>query len=523
MPKGHMKSKLSVIFIVVATSYVFIRGVVAVMAKTTPENWYLRAITIVTLIVGVMGVALVSYLTLRKNWKLTALYPIMAVLLGCLYLVAIPIFSSPDEPYHFNASYNLSNKMLGIKDTDGEEEKSLRRASDVEYQKNFYDEPLTFRSGLYETYQKELLRPVDDTLVLARDRAKGAANIVSYFLPAVALTIGRLLHMNLPMMASLAMVFDMLWFIAWMSYALKKIPFGQKSLFVIALLPVTLQQASSITRDINVILGGIIVLSLSLRWRYSGEQIKKSEIIVFILASIALVTVKGAAYAYLILFLFVLFFDKNWLRGRKKYIWIGVCLTVIALVVVYLFGMHGWDTVYAWLTQPRMRESTMEYGPSVWYYITHPFVLLKLMLATAIDKGPEYIYHLTGQELGWMDITNSRYMKMAYFAVMVLSVVRTQDEREEISSRVRIWGIVFTVAGVLMSLLSMLIYWTAPDAKIIEGVQGRYFLPFLILTFLALGYWKKPVVQWNLKKWLPVFMTILGFNSVITIFVYSLG
>lgn len=523
MSRGHIKSKLSILFVVVATAYVFGRGVLAVLAKTTPKDSYLRAITIATLAIGVVGVALVSYLTLKKNWELIKLYPIMAILLGCLYLVAIPIFSSPDEPYHFNASYNLSNRMLGIKDIDGDEKRSLRRASDIEYEKNFYDQPLTFQLGLYDTYQKELSRPVDDALVLARDRAKGAANVMSYFVPAVALTIGRLLHMNLPMMASLAMVFDMLWFIAWIRYALKKIPFGQKSLFVIALLPVTLQQASSITRDINVILGGIIVLSLALRWRYSGEQIKKSEVIVFILASLALVTVKGAAYAYLILFLFVLFFDKKWLSGCKRYIWIGVFVAVIVLAIVYLFGLGGWDSVCAWLMQPRMRESTMEYGPSIWYYVTHPGVLFRLMFTTALDKGPEYIYHLTGQELGWMDITNSRYMKMAYFAVMVLSVVRTQDEREEISPRVRIWGIVFTAVGVVMSLLSMLIYWTAPDAKIIEGVQGRYFLPFLIITFLALGYWKKPTVKWNIKKWLPILMMILGFNSVITIFVYSLG
>lgn len=523
MSRGHVKSVFSILFIVVATSYVFVRGIVAVMARTTPEDSYLRTITIITLVVGVVGVILVSYLVLKKEAGLTRIYPVMAVLLGSLYIVAIPIFSSPDEPYHFNASYNLSNKMLGIEDTDGNEKKSLRRASDVAYEKNFYDEPLRFQWGLYATYQEELSRPVDDTLVLARDRAKGAANVVPYFLPAIALTIGRLLHMNLPMMASLAMIFDMLWFIAWISYALKKIPFGQKSLFVIALLPVTLQQASSITRDINVIIGGIVVLSLSLRWRYSGEKIKKSEVIVFILASLALVTVKSAAYAYLILFLFVLFFDKKWLAGRKKYIWIGACLMIVAMAYVYLFVLHGWDSVWTCLTMPRMRESTMEYGPSIWYYVTHPEVLFKLMFATAIDKGPEYIYHLTGQEMGWMDITNSRYMKMAYFAVMVLSVVRTQDEKEEISSRVRVWGIVFTIAGVLMSLLSMLIYWTAPDAKIIEGVQGRYFLPFIIITFLSLGYWKKPVARWDLKKWIPILMMILGFNSVITIFVYSLG
>ena len=62
MSRGHVKSVFSILFIVVATSYVFVRGIVAVMARTTPEDSYLRTITIITLVVGVVGVILVSYL-----------------------------------------------------------------------------------------------------------------------------------------------------------------------------------------------------------------------------------------------------------------------------------------------------------------------------------------------------------------------------------------------------------------------------------------------------------------------------
>ena len=54
------------------------------------------------------------------------------------------------------------------------------------------------------------------------------------------------------------------------------------------------------------------------------------------------------------------------------------------------------------------------------------------------------------------------------------------------SGRHRVWTGFLCAACAGLTMLSMLIAWTPVSSRVILGVQGRYFLPFLPVLLLAL-------------------------------------
>lgn len=95
---------------------------------------------------------------------------------------------------------------------------------------------------------------------------------------------------------------------------------------------------------------------------------------------------------------------------------------------------------------------------------------------------------MIGASLGNLDPV----LDVPYVVVMTLSLCllglafRNPGESLYFSGGQRIWiGVVCAgCAGLVM--LSMLIAWTPLSSRVINGVQGRYFLPFLPVLLLAL-------------------------------------
>jgi uncharacterized membrane protein len=64
----------------------------------------------------------------------------------------------------------------------------------------------------------------------------------------------------------------------------------------------------------------------------------------------------------------------------------------------------------------------------------------------------------------------------------------------------RILGVLLVLLVVILCGTALLWIWTAWDAAVIRGLQGRYFVPVLLLLFLSVGRWQKPRLPWDMDK-----------------------
>ena len=68
-------------------------------------------------------------------------------------------------------------------------------------------------------------------------------------------------------------------------------------------------------------------------------------------------------------------------------------------------------------------------------------------------------------------------------------------------------------------VLGMLFYWTPMFSPVVEGVQGRYFIPPLLAALLAVGFWKRPLWKRSVGNLFAVGMPLLDFAVIICIYI----
>lgn len=507
-------SKLQICTVVVLIVLYSIRVYMKTIRAMTVPNDYLYVISLVVMIVGGGLTIVTAFLCLNRKWKIFQIYPVIGVILGLLFIFVMPIYTTPDEPFHFDASYNLSNRLMGI-DATGNTGMAYRRKCDTEYHTTM------FREKVYEQMGKLYHQTTDETLVEAEDISNGDSNFVAYIIPALGITIGRLLRLNFIGTAVLGTVFNVTWFVLWMTYALKKIPFGERVLFTVLLLPIVLQEVSSFSRDNPLIMGAFLVISLTLRWKYSGERIKISEAIVFSYASCILIMVKTSLYAYLILFAVVILFDKKWLQGTTGKFTIGIITGCAIILVVFLLPLHGWERIYGVLQAEHYIEYAKTNSASLAFYISHPSETIRIFANTIRENGKMHLLQLTGHGLGWIEIYNSTKDHIIYIVLAVVAAVRYKEENTKISARTRIGCVAFGIIGIVLCMFAMLVFWNPAGAKFVDGLQGRYYIPAMPLFFLGIGYWRRPTISVDMNLYYPILMSGMGYVIAVNILRYN--
>lgn len=478
------------------------------------HNPYFSTVSIITILIGTISVMLTAYLTIKKEWNIEQIFPVIALSLGVMFLLVMPIFTKPDEGYHFDATYNLSNDILKTGRPDNTKNMYMRTC-DSEYRITL------FKEGAYQKFGDLFSNQPNTSLTEKEDTSYGDASIGGYIIPALGITLARALHLNFPILSIIGAMCNLLWFTLWTTYALKKLPFGQRTLFFILLLPATIQQVSSYSRDNSLIIAGVLVVALTLHWRYSEEKIKPTECVVYIAASYVLLTVKSSLYAYMIFFALFLLIHKEWFTGKYgRYVKGGVIIIVIAAVVI-LLPLHGWEKIYTVLSIEPYQANTGVYGHSPLYYITNPLELFDRLGYTIGRFGNYYLYQLTGWGMGCLEVFNSEKAKNIYLLLAIGSVVRIQGENFKLGVQTRVFSILFGVGGILLCFVAMLLFWTDPSSRMIDGIQGRYFIPVLFPLLLGIGFWKKPVLKLDLNKYYPTALAGMGYVMAVCILRYN--
>jgi uncharacterized membrane protein len=110
-----------------------------------------------------------------------------------------------------------------------------------------------------------------------------------------------------------------------------------------------------------------------------------------------------------------------------------------------------------------------------------PLLGVRVAWATLMLYWPAYLDSFIGR-LGWFETMLPPAYEAAAYAMLGVAAVTAAlgltGERISVGSRlVMALGLLVTVAGVFAS---QYVIWTAPGHPIIDGVQGRYFLPLAV-------------------------------------------
>jgi uncharacterized membrane protein len=409
-------------------------------------------------------------LSSEKLWaNCFALYAVLGAL---IFLAKLPPFMAPDELNHAKRADMVgAGHLLGERRTVGQ---TVQAGGPVEESLNAAEAP--FRGIEFHPEVKV------DPLANAKDQGVGwiptkdwepfentAIYPPAFYLPAaIGIDFGKFFGVTVLSTLSLARALCALGSIA-VGYAALRIAGRAGPLLFFALtLPMTLMLFSAVTQD------GLMLATTALGCAFlskpieDGRELTRKELIG---ASACLLLVGMAKPPYVLFTLLLLLVRTE--RPALKWQAFG---GVLGLQLV-------WHAVVTALIQaPIVRpDAKPDMAGQIHFLMSHPAALISVPVQTGIHAGPEYSAQMIGV-LGWLDTLLPKPYYVAAYVLLVVGCCLTW------TSKPTHWAWVLVIMGAVKLAIFGALYlsYTPVGAAQVDGVQGRYFLPVLLVLPLML-------------------------------------
>ena len=342
--------------------------------------------------------------------------------------------------------------------------------------------------------------------------ATGAASytIASYISPTIGMTIGKGLNLNITITYYLCRILSFITFLLITFYSIKIIPFGKTILFILSFNPIWIQQAIAITADTMINACAFLLLAYILYLYEKKKQITNKEIMIYGILTIMISFMKMVYFPLSALGL--LLYPKIKEKQKRKIILI-IGLTVLFAGLNYLLS-----TQY---TYPKSHQ--LEYGidsmKQLSWIIRNPIDYAIVILKTTLYNGEFYLYTMLGRYLANHAVVVPGVVIILYSYLCLLSPL-LEENKIELKKYSKIIIVLITIAIYILIETGLYMTWTSVGANIVEGVQGRYFHPIvLLLPFIFIKSDNKIKFK-NKRTILSLLLLLINLVAIYTIIGY---
>ena len=428
---------------------------------------YISLMAVITLVTFV----LLRFLFKDKNIKIEKWYLILGIFIYGMYLFVFPMFTPHDELYHWGRAYEISEGHLTSEIHNNKALTEVPRGVASIYQQDYLD--IKYGSSIKGIHEKI----IKGDNILFDMKTVSVYSPVQYIPQTIGIIISRIFTNRTLILAYVARIMNAILSLLLMYFAIKLIPFGKRVLFTIGFIPIAIEGFTSMSADAITISVSLLFLSYILYLKANNDikvLTKKHYLLLLAMG----ITIALCKIVYIPLMFLLLLLPKEKFKNKKHRILFVASILGISVVsnLVWLKIASGYLKLY---------DTS---GSQVISVLKHPVNFVQTFFYTFLSKNNSYLYGMLGYELGWGDIIHPHSIIM--FALMVLlgiNALSDKDMKKKVSAKETI---IFAVIAVLITCLifaSLYVQFTPPGYRIIRGVQGRYFLPFLPLIMIVIS------------------------------------
>ncbi|MBR1376734.1 MAG: DUF2142 domain-containing protein [Bacilli bacterium] len=425
----------------------------------------------------------------------------LAIPLGTLYCITLVPGIIPDEPYHYNEIFQFLNGNF------------LKTKFEV------YDIPII---SSYNVAKQAILSENFLPLRFVEYRVGGYSYLL--YLPAtIGVFVGRIFNLTTLTTLYFGCYFNLVLFLVTGYFTVKYMPFCKKLAIVYLLNPMNLHQVTSLSCDAVIITTCLLFIAYVLHIKYDKDKVDIKDTIILSVLSIFVIVSKNA-YFPLILML-ILIKDKFKINNKinKKTLMpiLGCILLAICISTFIRFFASGSDELVVdelinGMTLPQSNISKIS------YLLSNPLNVIYLVLTTLYVHLPFYVTTFAGNSLGWFSIGVPIYVTIAYYVLLFLSIFMDK-EKYEIQLKDKIIILLIWLLNVAVIFGGLYISWGYARDIIVEGVQGRYFIPINLLILLII-YNKKSILSFkNNTLIISLLMLLINLLTIGRIIYYFIG
>ncbi len=379
------------------------------------------------------------------------IFVILAFIFGSIFIFKTPPFEVPDEPHHLLRTCEVAEFIFYSKTpvqyTDYD--KYFLNIDKSSYIKENSD-------NKYNCMQREK----------TQFHAASRNSAIMYIVPALGIKIGSLFTQDGNILFYLGRFFNLFLYIFLSAVAIRITPILKYPFMYIALLPMALFQGMSYSADSFNNAFAFFFLALIFNFVFLKNEITKKDFIILSILSCICAMCKGLVF-YLFLLLLLPTFSKEF--RFKKYLYI------VILILVSFFICQYWIAINS-----NNLNSKYPVINDFLYIFKYPMVVFQKICITSLLNIVNYFKQTIGV-LGWLHIFLRPDVYVLGFMSFISMIIFI---KEKISFKFRITALLIILASYFIIQYTLLIYWSNPNAQIINGFQGRYLIPMLPLLFI---------------------------------------
>lgn len=475
-------------------------------------------------------------LTIIFSNKEELTFGVMTLIFGLIFMIIITPMSPPDEQKHYEYSYQLSSYIMG----QGDDHMLIERG----YQDYTHFAGHMNVSDTYEAFEEEINKEYEHTdkyEIITEDNDINEATYYLCYIPqAIAITICRLLSLNFYRLYYAGRLFNLLFYVACVYFAIKKTPIHKTLFGIIATMPIFIQQAASYSYD-SFLNGLMLVIAAFLfNWLFEEEkQISYKEVIELLIVILFAAPLKCVYSLFVLCFVFVPY--ERFGSKKKKTISLLILILPIVILLANLFIPY-----IAKLFRNLKEENEASYQINMAYNVIstdNEIVIEEIVAENSVPRGyaisdivrelPQVIalyihtirscikiwfYESLGRSLSGVSLIVP--LKLSQLMAVIVLLAAIVKEKFVLPIKIRISFVVISVAIGLFAMTGMLLSWTAYGAEIIQGIQGRYFCPLLFFIMTILNN-SKIYLPTKANKYLMFVQVLMMFETIVYVLSYT--
>ncbi len=429
------------------------------------------------LIIAILGIFLGN-----KELKREDLFLLIAIPISTLFLTFILPLNVPDELYH----YKIATKVSMF---------------------HFFNQDIMIPKNLHEFNLYSLFNTNISYQNLISEIAGGYHPIL-YIFSGFSIRLSKILQFNPIIGFYIGRCANLILYLIISYYAVKKIPMGKFLMIIYLLNPMFLQQATSYSADALTNISSMLFIAYVLYIKYDKKKVETKDFVTLLMGFMFVLVGK---YAYFLLgLLFILIWKelKEYIKAHKKKVIIIVLLIAIIGLSWFIYTKIPKDQIIDTINYERPQSTESK----LMHILKNPQNIIPIYLNTLLYNSNFYLITFLGGTLGALNIPISQIYTLIYAAILVLSIF-VDKEKHELDKKSKIINIIIFILTFHIVLAGLYLGWGVITDPIIQGVQGRYFIPIVILLLLAMVR-KKNI---NLKNIEIPMLIILLINNLLII------
>lgn len=480
--------------------------------KLMTGNTFLKPVYAIFSGIIIITTIIMLFMFYRNQQKTENYLLVLGLGIGSVFILLFPPNTAPDEHAHMATVYRNVNQML-FKDALDENGNVYVRKTDLEVE-NLID--VSLHSEDY--YFDRISEKTDEERVLYNLKPIKVP-FFAHLPQTIGVALGWLFQCNGIVSIYLGKITALLFYLACCYFSVKIIPWGKMILTTIALLPMSMEMATSFSYDCTVNALCFLFIAYTIYLIYEKQSVSWKDYL-FLGVIAAWMAPCKIAYVFVcgIVFAIPRVKSKNakWVLGAKfGVVFIGVLIVLLSRITLLNGLIDSSSSTYINVETGMIQER----GIPLSKILGDPVYSMGMVFNTLLTQSEQYLGNMFGRELGWLQVKISWIYIIGFIIILLWAVIA--DQRPEMCMNSFQRWLIAILSMIMLGgiVLSMWLDFTPEGINFIAGVQGRYFLPFLPMLCLSLKN-RAFKVEKNMEFLLIFWIFALHFMAFLDIWKY---